>query len=160
MTPSDAYKSGEGRDAGHDDFQAFVWRQLVRYPNPIQVHANGKTTEYTFAQCGVERPLFSPNGRIIAFADVWAEYYVDHPAAANAQPYREKLTKLFELKPRIYSVGSIIRQCESLSAAALQNFSKGGGFTVVAVVPQSDPKFKLLKEISRFRTVGSDWEPK
>jgi hypothetical protein len=153
MTPSGWGDDAQGRDAGHDEMQAAVWRHLKKLPDH-QVSLDKETNKFKRRSVDVEFP-FVQDGRIIGFADVcevFAEISDDSTKWTRGIYYI-----VYEIKPRILSVGAILRQCQ---AARQMVWSLHGGrhdpnfkkpyCSVVAVVPSDDKKFGLLLEMADF----------
>lgn len=149
------------RDAGHDELQAEVYRFLKRAePATTKIAARGGAPDRVFrrASIEVEYPFVREN-RVIGFADVcevWHEEKTDRLTVGGV------LYKVFEIKPRIYSVGAIIRQCKATRQLMLSvgNYHNSGWSgpalcRVTAVVPHDDPKVALLKEM--FENDGYVW---
>jgi len=146
MTPSGWENDTRGRDAGHDELQLTLWRYLKKRPTePIQTKNDG-----TFSRVSVtvEHP-FMVKGIPIAFADVCEVFRSDQVTYDNYWNYRYVA---YEIKPRIYSVGGIIRQCMALEVAIERSgptraSGKKPEAVVVPVVLRSDPKAEMLKEM-------------
>jgi len=151
MTPSGWHDDTRSRDAGHDEMQLAVLRKLKsREPEPIP----GRFNEvYKFRGVYAEFPFYL-NGQIIAFADVCEVFRTDK---AGYGGYYELFYVAYEIKPRILSVGGVIRQALALDSA-IERAKQGRQSTanqcrVIPVVPAHDPKIDLLREMYN----GSIW---
>lgn len=151
MTPSRWHDDAHGRDAGHDEMQAAVFRFLRERPRLINAGAEEEKpyvrhkieVEYAFEEAGV----------LFGFADICDIYVKDLERSA----YTETYYFVYEIKPRITSVGGLIRQCRATFITALRSggISSGWGtpsrraprVMVIPVVPRDDPKIELLKEM-------------
>jgi|GEM_PF-2782715 len=139
-TPSGWHDDASDRDAGHDQMQL----QMLRYwrsdkLEPIEREIFSK--KYTFVRQIVwaEFPFTShaSRGRIMGFADIAVRY-----RAADDSLY---WLQFYELKPRIGSVGSLIRQCEAVAnLAELAGFKH---FEVLPAVYSDDPKAIIFEEM-------------
>jgi hypothetical protein len=138
MTPSEAHDSARNRDAGHDEMQAEVWRWLNKQRATVSLTSDGPTREFTFAVANVEEPLYV-KGRILAWVDVCARY--ESFISAN---HNSSIIYAFEIKPKIWSVGAVIRQCITIGSILERSGSIRS--RVTAVVPHDDPKISLLIE--------------
>jgi len=97
----------------------------------------------------VEYP-FIHEGRILGFADVCEIWAGERPQFSGGHP--RTFYQVFEIKPRIYSVGAVIRQCKATEQLILKlkphHFGASENLcTIVPVVPHDDPKIDLLKEM-------------
>jgi hypothetical protein len=147
-TPSGWHDDAMGRDTGHDEMQIAVWEWLCR-------NSRGDVT--------LEWPVFRSRGspRIVAFADI-AEVF-RQPAIANRAGSRSarKVVTLFEIKPRVISVGGLLRQCVALvQAVAACHTDQRTQLVVRAfpVVPASEPKLDLLRQVFDDRLLVWDGE--
>src|SRR6185437_1956134 len=137
MTPS-AWHDDAPKDAGHDKMQA----DFVRYYRgkiggaTMKVTYEKDPTDVPLSRVIAEFPISAPGNRgIIAFADVALRYDNGYPAAF----------RFVELKPRIRTVGGLVRQCRAIEYAA-----GSGGLReaeVIACVFDDDPKLDLLREL-------------
>ena len=153
MTPSGWHQDASGRDAGHDEMQAGVFRFMKHKEHTLPLDpGNGKVAVYKRVGIYFECPFFLA-GRISTFVDVCL-----HFQSTEADGYRQRDEALvcYEIKPRIYSVGAVVRQCHATAHAVEQGSVHGGyvnpGFRkkprvlVIPVVPADDPKVRLLAE--------------
>jgi len=146
MTPSGWENDTRGRDAGHDELQLTIWRYLNKRPAAPRHTKNDGT--FNRIAVTIEHP-FMVKGIPIAFADVCEVFRSDKVPYDGYWSYRYVA---YEIKPRIYSVGGIIRQCLALEVAiersgpTMANGKKAEAF-VVPVVLRSDPKVEMLKEM-------------
>jgi hypothetical protein len=143
-TPSAWGDAAQDRDAGHDAFQADVYRYWINnIGNEAAVLTRHiRDQEFTFVvdKVRIEFP-FTENGRLIGFADVAVQLLSSHV------PW----WLYFEIKPRIGSVGALIRQCRATEVLVRRSGNNGAGwrenFQVLATVYQDDPKLALLQEL-------------
>jgi hypothetical protein len=162
MTPSAAYASAEGRDAGHDDFQKAVFDDLTD-GRMSKITRKIHSTERAFKlhSFWVEHPIVIGD-RIVAFTDVVLRFTHNsetHHKAGGSFKHNYEHYLLFELKPKIHSVGAIIRQCRALQHNGKLSFRKDfdvSGVEAWAVVPKSDPKIGDLKSMFK-AVIGWDW---
>ena len=160
MTPSAAHASGDGRDAGHDTMQLQVLNWLNHYSaNQTFKLSNGR--EYNIGGTLVEYPLREYHygraaGSPLGYADIGQWFYFDPERGGRQLAFR-----FFELKPKLHSVGGLIRQCRALSCLA-ERIAVTLGFCaeyeVIPVVPHDDPKFVLLTSLFEGRVIGWDSE--
>ena len=144
-TPSSAHDSAWKRDDGHDEMQLELYRWLRKQRPDCQTDDR----VYSFAGAFAEHHL-EVNHRIAGFTDVLASYRWN--GSLHGAPRTEVAYRLFEIKPKIHSVGAVIRQLRTLAHLARKALKYDGGYAaaeieVVAVVPYDDPKFKLLIEM-------------
>lgn len=122
MTPSQWHDDGRNRDAGHDEMQIAVFDYLQnKYP-------------LLKDSVGFEVPIIA-RGQIIAWADI-----------AMILP---NFVVLWEIKPRIYSVGAVVRQCIALAHTARCMHQD---VRVVPVVQSDDPKLSALQHVFDAKT--------
>jgi len=145
MTPSGWENDTRGRDAGHDDLQLRIWRYLKdRASASMETKDDGIFSRVAVT---VEHP-FKVKGIPIAFADVCEVFRSDKTTHDGYWVYRYTA---YEIKPRIYSVGGIIRQCKALEVAiersGPERSTKKPEAIVVPVVFRTDPKVEMLKEM-------------
>ncbi len=149
-TPSGWYADAAGRDAGHDQMQVELFAQLNGRPETYSLTLNG--VRYQQYDVIIEYP-FMRDGRILGFADV-CEMWEPISVKPSAVPPRWFLT-IYEVKPRIHSVGALVRQARATVALARQVVI---GRTVpvcdlFAVVPHDDPKLAQLQQAFPWRVV-------
>jgi hypothetical protein len=146
MTPSGWGDDAQSRDAGHDEMQARSYRDWrKRIEDSFTLDGDGKK-KFVADTVYVEHP-FMDAGRLIGFADIAVRFVADD----------EWFWWYEEIKPRIYSVGAVIRQClatEVSAQRAIKSSRRGNGyhgrapdFVVYAVVYRDDPKAALLREL-------------
>lgn len=161
MTPSEWHD--RDNDAGHDEMQiAFYlgWRNAVADgERPIwRYHRHSDVPiKLTPGFVEVEFPLISgKTGVPLSFADVAVRFDGEFKSERTGIIQRPSAWVLFELKPTIKSVGSLIRQCHAIEAAALRSDIKPTGYIasvdflglqVVPVVYENDPKLQMLKDL-------------
>jgi hypothetical protein len=151
MTPSGWHDDAHGRDAGHDEMQSGVYRFLDQSEKQISVKDGGKLVNYDRKYIDFECPFYS-DGRIITFVDVCLLF---SKSDDKEQDWRDEIILCYEIKPKIYSVGAVVRQCHA-TAHAVRRGSIYSGYVrpgekkplvyVVAVVPHDDQKRDLLAE--------------
>lgn len=170
MSPSGWHDDAvRNRDAGHDEMQAAVWRHWTSGEPPFDLLCRNET-QYQLVRTILEFPIREiehnrwdrkeyNTGRIRSFADVavkWASLETDEQKAIRTErpPVREYDPKsyfmFYEIKPKIYSVGAIIRQCYAFSDIAQAAKYK---FQVNVVVYRDDPKLDLFEELCPFNVV-------
>lgn len=152
MTPSGWHDDAmRNRDAGHDEMQAAEWRRAKDACHSPITH-QGKT--FFFVNAWVEKP-FILAGRVIGFADVGLLYESQETEKEKewrlkvppSRPYKPDRWWVFlEVKPRILSVGAVIRQCIATEYTAER---AGLSCEVWAAVYKDDPKTALLIEMGR-----------
>jgi hypothetical protein len=146
MTPSGWGEDAQGRDAGHDEMQARCYRDWLKR---IEKGFTLGGSKFLADKVYVEHP-FTDAGRLIGFADIAVRFVADGDRPEWFWWYEE-------IKPRIYSVGAVIRQCEATEVNALRAIKssrRANGyhrrepdFVVYAIVYEDDPKAALLKEL-------------
>ena len=152
MTPSGWHDDARNRDAGHDEMQIAVYdyrrslsleAMLGRPDNPIE--------GYSFCRRGIyfESPLIRDE-QILAWGDiieVWEKKEGKNPT--------ETTYKIYEIKPKIYSVGAVVRQCVSLRLTGEKcgYYDRHSGrreqltVLVFPVVRHDDPKLSMLQHV-------------
>jgi hypothetical protein len=121
------------------------WVKRIDAKQPIErTMASGVERVLVADAVWVESPFTELRSeRLIGFADVAVRFaYIN---ASRAPATTEWWWYFYELKPVIYSVGAVIRQCE----ATIINAKRAGfrNFDVLALVYEDDPKAALLKEL-------------
>jgi hypothetical protein len=156
MTISGWHDDYRNKDAGHDEMQAAIWRHCREGIGTSTIERmTHKLTKFRLEQVYVEFPLLHRKsehdiGQIIGFADV-ALVFVEDLTEEEAASKRKAALKpaqwyaFFEVKPKIYSVGSVIRQCKALKNAASRSGNRA--CHVVPVVYRDDPSATLLYEL-------------
>ena len=143
MTPSQWHDDVRNRDAGHDDMQIAVFDYL----RDLAISREG----YDRQGVWFEHP-FLRHGQVIAWADI---FEVWDPKPVHQATYPKPAQKYFawEIKPKIYSVGAVVRQCISLEIAAAAALTGRGGtepdITVCPIVKHDDPKLSALRHVFR-----------
>jgi hypothetical protein len=152
MTPSGWGDDARGRDAGHDEMQARVYREWLADVESKKILVRpifGTDREFVCSDVIVEKPFTERSqhsiGRLLGFADVAVGFL--HVDARYEKPSHIWWWVFFEIKPVIYSVGAVIRQCIATEITAHRAGIRG--FDVNAVVYADDPKADLLKELHR-----------
>jgi hypothetical protein len=146
MTPSGWHDDARNRDAGHDEMQIAIFDYLKdREVAPLKF----KDIDEVFVRSGVcfELPFMRGN-QIVAWGDV-VEIYDQQ---TKYSPQRAII--VHEVKPRIYSVGAVVRQCESLTFGVEHALADrhSGSRPVVRVFPAvmvDDPKLAMLRHVYR-----------
>lgn len=142
LTASGWHDDARNRDAGHDEMQADIFRRLSAIEPKLCVHAPHGQISGRRISLGIERP-FILKGRILAFADVCEEM--------NAQDAEWDFTmfRCYEIKPKIYSMGALIRQAKATMATIRHVITSAGmraDCEIINCVPHDDPKAKLVQE--------------
>src|SRR5580765_6228563 len=146
MTPSQWHDDARYRDAGHDEMQIAVFDYLRdKREDPQKIGQE----EYDRVCVHFEYP-FMRDGKILAWGDVVAVW-----EAKNASWPEDLYLEIYEIKPRIYSVGAVVRQCIALSYAAVRcgQYDRKSGRRqsvmagVVPVVQADDPKINALRHV-------------
>lgn len=149
-SPSGWHDDAAGRDAGHDAMQVAVYDYLQTLP---ENEPSPFFESHGMIRIGVyfEYPFYRRE-RIISWGDV-VEFWVE----ANPPPerYAKKKYMIWEIKPRIYSVGAVVRQCVAVRHAAEASLdaearlSRRAAATVEAcpVVMHNDPKLGMLQHV-------------
>ena len=163
MTPSGWGDAAQERDAGHDEMQARVYRDLLRMTEAKEFVIRRRVNQFSSERkdfianyVEVERP-FVADGRLIGFADIAVQFKHEEEYGHTKEIRRTIWWLYYEIKPRIYSVGAVIRQCkateinagraQTAAQRARSGSSEGTGFDVMAVVYDDDPKTELLREL-------------
>jgi len=148
MTPSQWHDDVRNRDAGHDAMQIAVFdylRDMPTGPSPFY-ECNG------YERTGVyfEMP-FRGGGHILAWGDVvevWQQIVTPH----EGYSYTKKKYVVWEIKPKIYSVGAVVRQCVALEDIAKSALMTDRGPTqydvlIIPAVTSDDPKLGELRHV-------------
>lgn len=141
MTPSQWHDDARNRDAGHDDMQIAIFDYLRDLPAEREAGVRqGVWFEHPFAR----------DGRVVAWADI-LEVWDPKPVASGTYPKPKQRYVIFEVKPKIYSVGAVIRQCEALEIAISATFRArtdgGPDIKVMPIVKHDDPKLSALRHV-------------
>lgn len=157
-TPSGWHDDASRRDAGHDEMQAAqlrFWRSADSVPS-IERDVHGSTYGFFFRHVEAEYPFRdSRSGRLSGFADLVLRFETEESSQREVKrgivtSYEPLVWHAFlELKPRIVSVGAVIRQCKATALLARRNAGLSGvhNFDVWAVVYEGDPKADILCEM-------------
>lgn len=146
MTPSGWHDDARHRDAGHDDVHVGVWRHLRDRENASYQWKSPKTgNRIAYPRVSIEfEKAFGEHDRIFCFADI-----SEHYRCADGV-----LIIAYEIKPRIESVGALVRQCAALRLSIEASYRResaswGAGPDVLVrpVVPFGDPKIAMLREV-------------
>jgi hypothetical protein len=150
VTPSQWHDDVRGRDAGHDDMQIAVFNHCRGLaPHLGQTEISGKPCVHG----GVffEFP-FVRRDRVVSFGDVVEIWREDTTRGAWARVI------VWEIKPKIYNVGAVMRQCLALEIAAVGALREGGWREPLVwacpVVPSDDPKLAALRHVFR----AAEWD--
>jgi hypothetical protein len=140
-SPSRWHDDASDRDAGHDAMQLHWLKVALK-----DVETGSKVMPAVWT--GAEYP-FTASGRIIGFADIATRF--QEPEHDDKQKTRDEFWIFYELKPRIYSVGAVIRQVTATEYVAKRHFKEWRGprpsFAVIPVVYVDDPKLGMLREM-------------
>lgn len=146
MTPSEAHDSAWKREPSHDEmtlsclramrlnFQSLRWREYK--------------TEHvgTLSQSRAEALCSGGHGKPF-FADILLRWDFEEEQKHTSDKRRFSVYGAYEIKPKIYSVGAILRQVEMqklrLTEWAQGGFQKGEAFVDV-IVKADDPLVELL----------------
>lgn len=149
-TPS---KWGEGRrDAGHDEMQISFFEHMRKHKFPDKIRPefsagrpHGETTR-VFSTPEIEFPLIVKgklSSSIRSFCDIAVEFAESRTYGDSKVASREKKgITIYEIKPKINSVGLILRQVKSQQQIAWDCGYEYAG--VVCVVQPTDANLPLL----------------
>lgn len=143
-SPSAWHDDARDRDAGHDAMQIGflrLCRRKLSSDNPELITHRGR--QWRLWRVDFEFPLLI-NDRIVAFVDVLCTFE-RVPQDGDSEEKQPLWFILHEIKPRIYSVGAVVRQCTALAYAACSAGLKD--YRVMPVIDHDDPKKELLKEV-------------
>lgn len=151
MTPSEAHDSAWQRGTDHDAMAIALRNIFEKNAAPVMVKEN----EYRFAGAWCE--VLRPSGRGHWFADLWVRWSASFKKYDSATEETDhNLYGIFEIKPKIYSAGALMRQLavqneriqawkESLS----YELSSTTTVFVEAAVRKDDPLLAQFLELSR-----------
>lgn len=155
-TPSEAYDSAR-HDAGHDEMQLAVLNMVMNdkgLPIPTRsvikqlndgVREESKISETDLTVRTKAEMMFSSEGRRSFFVDVCQTYTNVKP---NYNGIREcRFIAAYELKPKIYSCGAIIRQIQMLRQRLFAWSPYGCRVIVIPVLFKNDPKLDLFSQM-------------
>ncbi len=162
MTPSGWNESGAMRDAGHDQMQLQIWRYYVSMIGIMNINGSvyGKVKAYWLTDAIVEMPLIArraehDSGVIVGFADIALLFETrktdedekwEKDRGVSVSHWKPDVWYRFlEIKPKIYSVGAIIRQCKATQHAARRSGIRS--CDVFAAVYNDDPGVSMLAEM-------------
>lgn len=138
MTPSGWHDDARNRDAGHDEMQiaVFDW---------VKDHSRA----FGHVETEFEMPLYH-RGQIIAWCDIGQRVFREG-VAFPAHLF------IWEIKPKIYSVGAVVRQCIALQQAAEKACTNEARclmaeVKVFPVVMVDDPKLSMLRHVFHAHT--------
>jgi len=148
MTPSGWHDDARNRDAGHDEMQIAVFDWL-------KDHAVYRGQDGYEDRVGLyfECPFYA-RGHIVAWGDV-----VELWEKPQYETSKKRRYIVWEIKPKIYSVGAVIRQCRSLvdaveaannDSANRRRFPSGISFDdpiVYPIVRSDDLKLSMLRHV-------------
>lgn len=150
-SPSSWHDDTMSRDAGHDALQIEVWKTLRnKVPRTILFGTNYQNEKVEFIRTSVhfEYPLFL-DGRIVGWGDVVELYKATVPNGSGT--VERHYIRVYEIKPKIYSVGGLVRQLTSLRILVnkvAESRGMGSGGDVMPVVYEDDPKLDMLSLVS------------
>ena len=148
MTPSGWHDDARNRDAGHDEMQIAVFDYLK--DKPVVHGMNGYEDRIGLY---FESPFYV-RGNIIAWGDI-----VELWEKPEHETWKKRRYIVWEIKPKIYSVGAVIRQCRTLAdavqAANKDVSTRSRGFShisfddpiVLPIVRSDDPKLSMLRHV-------------
>ena len=152
MTPSGWHDDARNRDAGHDEMQiaVFDYRRALSMEDMLG-RPDTPIEGYSYRRKGIffEYPLIRDE-QILAWGDiveVWEKKISKEPT--------QIIHKIYEIKPKIYSVGAIVRQCDSLRRTGERcgYYDRHSGrrdeltVHVFPVVMDGDPKLSMLQHV-------------
>lgn len=151
MTPSGWHNDAHGRDAGHDEMQISVWRAFRESTKTTRTLKNGA---YSRTEVGFEFEFVVDN-KVIGFADVCEVFEKDEAPIDPVRVVRRRpefLYMVYEIKPRISSVGGLVRQCTAIRHMVwgfrpYKDSYSSPKCIVTPVVYADDPKIDLLREV-------------
>ena len=148
MTPSGWHDDARNRDAGHDEMQIAVFDWLKYRPiYPRRDDCDERIGLY------FESPFYV-RGNIVAWGDI-----VELWEKPQYETSKNRRYIVWEIKPKIYSVGAVIRQCRSLAdtveaankdSASHRRFPSGLSYdepVVIPIVRADDPKLSMLRHV-------------
>ena len=145
MTPSGWHDATNDRDAGHDDMQLAVYQWAKSHPEGRRIDLE-KYGIFEHVSVEVEYP-FASRKNIVAFADVCEVW---RSVEVNYQRFYQYYYVAFEIKPRIRSVGGLIRQCVALAHHIGNEHhpnQKPPLRVVIPAVPHDDAKLATLRKL-------------
>jgi hypothetical protein len=148
MTPSGWHDDARNRDAGHDEMQIAVFDYLKD-----RLHLRGKDDYEHRIGLYFESPFYV-RGHIVAWGDI-----VELWEKPQYETSKKRKYIVWEIKPKIYSVGAVIRQCRSLADAveaanrdSVSHRRAPSGIyyddpMVLPIVRSDDPKLSMLRHV-------------
>jgi len=148
MTPSGWHDDARNRDAGHDEMQIAVFDYLQDKPVLHGMDGYNDRIGLYF-----ESPFYV-RGHIVAWGDI-----VELWEKPERETWKRRRYIVWEIKPKIYSVGAVIRQCRSLvdavEAANKDSVSHRRAPSsisyddpiVIPIVQSDDPKLSMLRHV-------------
>lgn len=158
MTPSEAHDSAWQRDPGHDEMQLAVMRWIERNLKELKFKLSGFEGPQAFAlEYVCAEMMFTARGVGTMFADIAAAYTKDEEV--NGKRSTMRVLVVLEIKPKIHSAGSVIRQVAMLEAR-LRRYGQAidsiNDFHTHPVVRANDPKAQILADLMQ-RSI-STWD--
>jgi len=135
MTPSGWDSDTRYRDAGHDEMQIRVYRDWVG-GIAEKYEITREERKYVAYSVQAEIPLVIEKNKLLGFADIGVRFQAEDGRG---------WWQFYELKPRIGSIGGVMRQCEATDFLLRRIGCKN--YEVIALVYADDPKAILLEEL-------------
>jgi hypothetical protein len=159
MTPSDAHDSGWQRDPGHDEMQMEVFRWLVwrdQVSTYVKKRYSNDESELAILDTRELEYLIEVNDRIVGFVDICERFSTDGKSFND----RQFSFTAWEIKPKIHSVGAILRQAKVLREKLWRWRPSRDSYSspyvrIMVVVSAKDPKTGLLQEAMKLSRIGS-----
>jgi len=136
MTPSDY---SNGNSLAHDRMQADVLDWIREHG---ETQCSIKEIDYRRAAIGPEVPL-NIKGVLRGFVDILERW---EPAKLSAPKYPAHF-RAYEIKPRLTTIGGLIRQMRAEELLIEQWAGFGVRVVVVPVVMRDDPELPLLRRL-------------
>lgn len=157
MTPSAWHNDAMSRDAGHDEMQFAFWQSLIEDgQNTIRVLRNkpdkdGNTSD-EYARYNIQFEFeFIHRGKLLGFGDVVEQFWRKGDSTSSLPIL---YWRIYEIKPKVHSVGGVVRQARALKRISDAAMDKGNGHKsfeswvrVITVVPWDDPKIDMLRSV-------------
>lgn len=160
-TPSGWHDVGRERDSGHDEMQLWVWRWMRRPDNhsPRKFEKDSQRRDadlFLFDGAWPEMEIVVDD-RIVAFADVGERWVCRNPFIGKIR----YAFVAYEIKPVIYSVGAVLRQCTALARIMSKwrpdrDTHVDPPVRIVPVVQHDDSKVAMLIECYEGRVLTWD----
>jgi hypothetical protein len=147
MTPSEAHNSAWQRGMDHDEM-TIACRDFIETSNPwLHLNAMGKAYQRGAVEC---EQFFTPDKGPRFFSDITVNYYRRPWAHRDSQAF---FLRLFEIKPKIYSAGALMRQVavQRERAKVFMESDRGDieGIKVSPIVLEGDPLLPTYRKLSR-----------